>query len=341
MVEQVLDLDVARGSLRTADVDDTIYANSGHTATILDQPQSNGVSKHTSHSASSIMNGKSAPSNGSSSVTSSSPTSRDDDSSKESRSTSVTSTDSELVSKIVSSQDIYDMIERIWSRLEKGTGRRYSPFEYTGPADARAALFVFGADAALLGEEMSDAAATDVYANCGLITTRLYRPWSGAALASYLPRTLTRIAVLEHNKRKITRWSPLFLDVLTSYNGSQAGNSSPVVIGYQLGLLERSTIRQALNGIFSNLAAETPLQNLEIGSHVDPKAAVQDQVQEQPELENAYMKMLDQVFSKHLHIANRHEANDAGVSAQMKATPEYGFGSVSYTHLTLPTKRIV
>jgi len=49
---------------------------------------------------------------------------------------------------------------------------------------------------------------------------------------------------------------------------------------------------------------------------------------QQPELENAYMKVLDQLFGQRLHIANSLARKDAGVSTTLKANPEYGFGSL-------------
>jgi sulfite reductase (NADPH) hemoprotein beta-component len=240
----------------------------------------------------------------------------------------MTSVESSPAQKHVASEDIHTMVEQIWTKLAETTGRRYRAFEFTGSPDAKAAVIVFGADAGLLGEEMGAASATDIYSKCGLITVRLYRPWLGSVLTQYLPASLEKLAVLEPNKRKITKWGPMLLDILTSYNSAPSTGPAPVIVGYQLGYLEPSTIRQALNGIFSNLLSETPIQNLEIGASPQSRLALHKQPLEQPKLENAYMKILNQVFDERLHIANRLGASDAGVSSQLASNPEFGFGSL-------------
>lgn len=329
VAEKVLDLGAARRHQRSVETETGLYAESSRIATVLEESVTPDTTSTTPPSLeNSAPSGDAAPSKSSSSDNSSS-SERDSGSEKQSRSTSITSLESAPQSKPVSSEDIHNFVTAIWSRLATETGRQYRPFEFTGPTDAKAALFAFGADAALLGEEMGAASSSDVYANAGLITVRLYRPWLGSVLSSYLPSTLERIAVLEQNRRKTTRWGPMLLDLLTSYNAGSASGAAPMIVGYQLAYLESSTTRQALNGIFSNLHSETPVQNLEIGISADAKMAQgHEQELEQPQLENAYLKVLNQVFSERLHIANRLGANDAGVSAQMASNPEFGFGSL-------------
>lgn len=251
---------------------------------------------------------------------------RDSDSDSHSVASSMTSAQSAVEQRVVSSDDILSMVTSIWSELNTATRRQYTPFNYTGSATASAALFAFGADTALLGEEMGAAKDGDSYAGAGLISVRLYSPWMGAAFVESLPTSIRRIAVLEQIKRKTTKWGPLLLDILAALNSGAAGAAAPLVVGHQLGHLEPSTIRQALNGIFSNLLSQAPIQNLEVGSTIASRS--QPQTQEQPEVENAYSKILNQVFSTGLHIANRYGTSNAGVSSQLASTPEFGFGSL-------------
>ncbi|KAB8627259.1 hypothetical protein FH972_026092 [Carpinus fangiana] len=299
LVERLLDTPASRSRRETTHAhDNTIYADSSRAAA--------------------------APSvaDSSSREPSTSTTSRRDSDSKNSDNTSMTSVDSQPP-KPVSSEDIFKATKEIWAAIGQVTGRTYTAFEYTGPSNAKAALLAFGADAGVLGEEMGAAAPHDPFVNTGLLTVRLYRPWLGLVLRDFLPKSITKIAVLEQVRRKTTKWGPLLMDVLTSIGGN-AG--APQVVGYQLGHLERSTIKQALSGIFTNLMSETPIQNLEVGRSAIANAL--QEAPEQPQLENAYMKILDQVFENKLHIANRLGAKDAGVSAQTAASPEYGFGAL-------------
>ena len=234
-----------------------------------------------------------------------------------------------LNTKLVTSEDIFSALTRIWEDIKEVTGRQYRPFEYSGPRNAKSAVLAFGADAGLLGKELGAASPSDTYAQVGLMTVRLYRPWLGSSLGAELPQSVRRIAVLEQSHRRTTKWGPLLLDLLTSLNVTSRLASPPLVVGYQLGYLHPSATRQALNGIFSNLHSESPVQNLEVGiSTHSTHDALQKQPEEQPQLENAYMKILNQVFNERLHLANRGASANVGVTAVHSSKPEYGFGSL-------------
>ncbi|KAI7296276.1 sulfite reductase hemo protein, partial [Hortaea werneckii] len=221
--------------------------------------------------------------------------------------------------------------DSIWSQISTATGRKYSAFAYTGPRNAENALFLFGSDPALFGAEFESATQADFFRGVGLITPTLYRPWLTERLNEAVPKTVKRIAVLEQVRRKTTKWGPILLDLLMSLK-SAGQQQSPTLVGYQLGYLEVSTITQALSGIFQNLLAKAPIQNLEIGQHDGPKAALSGVQKEfelsQPKLENAYMKILDQLFGQRLHIVNALSNGDGVEDRTISSTPGYGFGSL-------------
>ena len=227
----------------------------------------------------------------------------------------------------MTSEDLFDFISHIWSQLSTATGRTYEAFEYSGPSNAEYALFIFGSTRLFI-DEISAANASDEFAECGVITARLYRPWLGSKILDSVPPTVKRIAVLEHIRRKTTKWGPVLLDILTGLKTGPSSSDSPKIVGYQLGYIEAATARQALRGIFQNLKSVSPIQNLEVGNHERPQNLQNQTKLVQPKVENAYMKMLDQVFGPRLYVANRLEAAHAGVSPSIATTPEYGFGSI-------------
>ena len=237
--------------------------------------------------------------------------------------TSVSST----TTRAVSSEDVINFLEKTWAQLQKATGRSYSAFEYSGPNDADSALFVFGSTGIFVDEILA-AGSSDEFVKCGIITARLYRPWRGANLTEAIPKSIQRIAVLEQIRKKTTKWGPVLLDVLTSLRIGPSATKAPMIVGHQLGYIVPATARQALRGIFQNLKSETPIQNLEVGSRQRPQGNADGYELEQPKVESAYMKILDQVFGQRLHISNRLEDANTGVSASMAATPEFGFGSL-------------
>lgn len=323
IAKAILDLDSARAYQSATIGGTSIYVDDGHVSTItegslpsanagrsrLDEGSSTQPSKPTSRDASSI--GSSAR-----------------ESSADSRPTisSISSVDS-VTTRPVSSQDIQNFLEAIWGKIQSMTGREYEAFEYTGPPDAESALFIFGSTGIFV-DAIQDAAPGEEFADIGIITARLYRPWLGRSLVEALPPSVKRIAVLEQIKRKTTKWGPVLLDVLMSLKTGPAAAQAPLIVGHQLRHIEPVTARQALRGIFQNLKSPSPVQNLEVGSSKIPSEPEQEYALQQPKVETAYMKILDQIFGSRLHVANRLEATDAGISASIAANPEFGFGSL-------------
>lgn len=225
----------------------------------------------------------------------------------------------------VTSEHIYNYVNLIWAQIKKLSGREYHVFEFSGPTTAEVCLFIFGSDAGLFGDAIDRAPPSEVFANCGIITPRLYRPWLGVKLIDILPKSVKKVAVMEQVSRKTTRWGPLLIDVLTSLKSGVGGVET--IVGYQLGYLSQETVTQALRGIYQNLISEKPLQNLEVGSREGPEET-SDYDLKAPKLESAYTKILDQLFGSRTFLANSLDSSNAGVSNTLAASPEYGFGSL-------------
>lgn len=323
LVRRVLDVNRAADYQNTKSVETGLYADDGRSATIS-FARSQGPSGNPAP-ATSAENSQSLPvsERNSTRADSSTDSSQRESSTASGASASSATTVESLASKAVSSEDIYRFAAQIWADIKDATGRAYDAFTYTGPADAEAAIFLFGADIAVFATEIDTVDESVDYANSGVISFRMYRPWLGASLAPLLPKSIKRIAVLEQVRRQTTRWGPLLLDVLMSVKSAQ---NSPLVVGYQLGYINKDTVQQAMRGIFQNLMSEKPVQNLQIGNLDGPTE--QKFKAEQPSLENAYMKILDQVFGEKLLIANQISAQHAGISNEISSSPEYGFGSL-------------
>ena len=327
LVRDVLGLNTTRALLPLPDNCNSIYVDDGRRATMAEEITS---ASESSRSEGLTTKGQPSgnviekPSSGGGSSVGSSVR----ESSADSRPTVSSTTSIETPStRPVTSDDVYELLETIWSKINRATGRSYRTFEYTGPENAESALFIFGSTG-LFVDELGAAKSSDEFAKCGLITARLYRPWNGLHLAESLPASVRRIAVLEQIRRKTTKWGPILLDVLTSLRTKPSAGGSIMVVGHQLGYIEPATVRQALRGIFQNLSLATPYQNLEVGSRDGPLHPPDQYGLTQPKVESAYMKILDQVFGERLYLANRLGAANAGISATIAASPEYGFGSL-------------
>ena len=328
LIKKVLDIDAAVEHSSPSNTGSSLYVDEGRRPTItantnsLLSPDGSTISPPLTREA--IIEGEAKGTNAEGSSSGSSAR----DSSEDSRPTMSSATSiSSTTTRPVTSEDVSTFLSRIWRQISTATGRNYQAFEYSGPNDAESALFVFGSTG-LFVDEILAAKPSDEFAKCGIITARLYRPWISSELLEALPPSVKRIAVLEQIRKKTVKWGPVLLDLLTSLRTGPSAAGPPLIVGNQLGYIEPATARQALRGIFQNLRSTSPIQNLEVGNHQQPRDSLNEYSLEQPKVESAYMKILDQVFGARLYVANRLDATDAGISASMAANPEFGFGSL-------------
>ena len=314
LVREILNFDSVRATHSQTGAPQTLYAESGRAATVAEQGFGPGAA---STSEVSIQT-KDVPSTEASSIVSSGVSTAD------SAPVSSAATTVEAVStRPVDASDIFQITTQIWEGLSKRTGREYHAIEYTGPAEPKSALFIFGSTGVFV-DVLEDEANKSELESVGIITARLYRPWIGGQITRVIPKSVEKIAVLEQ-VRKTTRWGPAFLDLLSSL---PQGVGAPQLVGYRLGYIDPSTALQALRGIFQNMSSPKPIQNLEVGTQKESSELTAPVSLAQPTSENAYMKILNQLFTSHLYIANQLGAQNAGISASIAASPEYGFGSL-------------
>ncbi|KAI5294897.1 hypothetical protein KEM52_002920 [Ascosphaera acerosa] len=242
-------------------------------------------------------------------------------------------------STTLSADDILSCVASIWkdiSRLTLGA-RRYTAHDFTGPADAEYAVFLFGKGSTAFRTVLDEANGSDL-AKVGLIVPRLFRPFSAQHVTEVLPPNTRRIAVLEQSGlRETVRWGACFLDLLAGLGdaSSPAPTNVPALVAYRLSALDVSqkhTVQQAVKGLLQNLVSDSPIQNLRIGPTVAvSSSAVNSQVPaHKPAHENSYTRILKQLFSDRLLVVN--DLSDAtsgnGVNVSIAARPEYGVGQL-------------
>ncbi|CCE33828.1 probable sulfite reductase (NADPH) [Claviceps purpurea 20.1] len=319
VVREVLDIESVRRFQAGSVLTTNIYAEDGHVAVSADYPEMI-INRHDAESSTLQPQPIANISKATSAETSVKSSEASTPIAPSSAATTV-----EAAPPQVSSEDIYTCVTRVWAQMKAALGREYSAFEYTGPAKPNSCLLVFGSDACSFAEAVNRASSDDVFANVGIITPRLYRPWIGSKLIDAIPKSIRKVAVLEQIHRATTKWGPLLIDVLSSLNRGPGGIDA--VVGYQSGYIAPETTTQALRGIIQNLTSEKPIQNLEVGAKI-----VQDQSSDHtlitPKLETAYSKILGQLFGNKVYVANALESQNAGVSHTISATPEFGFGSL-------------
>ncbi|CAG7999619.1 unnamed protein product [Penicillium salamii] len=298
-----------------------LYADSGVTSTITEETEGSAPSGQNGSNDLNAASQPQTPFNASVENSSVGSSRRESSAGSETPSSNATTVEGSS-SRPVNAADIFEWTAQIWNVLFQEVGRRYNAIEYTGTAEAKSAIFVFGSTGVFV-DALANGDNTELE-NIGLITARLYRPWVGGQISNAIPSSVEKIAVLEQ-VRKTTKWGPSFMDLLSSLTPAGPQGKGPQIVGYRLGFVEPSTAVQALRGVLQNLTSASPIQNLEIGSSQVPTP---QNALEQPRIENAYLKILNQLFGERLHIANQLGAKNAGISSTIAASPEFGFGSL-------------
>ncbi|GAB4302647.1 MAG: pyruvate:ferredoxin (flavodoxin) oxidoreductase [Thiohalomonadaceae bacterium] len=158
------------------------------------------------------------------------------------------------------------IVQDTMDQLAQLTGRQYRLFDYFGAPDASDVIVMMGSGAQTVEETIKKLNAEG--RKLGLITVRLFRPFSTAHLIAALPKTCQRIAVLDRTKEPGSAGEPLYQDVVTAlaeaYNNDQLA-VMPRVIGGRYGLSSKEFTPAMAKGIFDNLAAKSPKNHFTVG----------------------------------------------------------------------------
>ncbi|MFQ5345822.1 MAG: pyruvate:ferredoxin (flavodoxin) oxidoreductase [Mariprofundus sp.] len=173
-----------------------------------------------------------------------------------------------------SANRFYDAVPGIvqdsMDQLAELTGRKYHLFDYFGAEDAENIIIVMGSGAQTIEETIKILNARG--ARLGVITVRLFRPFSRQHLMAALPEGVKKIAVLDRTKELGARGEPLYQDVLASLSESvMLGELAelPRVIGGRYGLSSKEFTPAMAKAVFDELARDMPKNNFTVGINDD------------------------------------------------------------------------
>jgi pyruvate-ferredoxin/flavodoxin oxidoreductase len=160
------------------------------------------------------------------------------------------------------------IVEEEMVKFGKLTGRNYRLFEYTGAPDAERVIVIMASGAETAGETAKHLNAKGE--KVGVVTVRLYRPFSVEHLMKALPATVKKIAVLDRTKEPGANGEPLYLDIV---NGLRVGmdqglapfKSLPHVIGGRYGLSSKEFTPAMVKGVFDELKKDNPRLSFTVG----------------------------------------------------------------------------
>lgn len=157
-----------------------------------------------------------------------------------------------------------EAIERAFQKLAQLTGRQYHCFDYSGAPDAERVVIAMGSST----ETLRNVAQ---YLNhhgekVGVLTVRLFRPFSLKHFIDTLPKTVKSIAVLDRTKEPGALGEPLFLDVAAAI---QQANRPITIIGGRYGLGSKEFSPAMAKAVFDELKQIHPKNHFTVGINDD------------------------------------------------------------------------
>ena len=162
------------------------------------------------------------------------------------------------------------IVEAVMHDFAKMTGRQYQLFEYTGAADAERVVIVMGSGGETVAETVQ--ALNAAGEKTGVITVRLYRPFSLEHLIKVLPASVKSVAVLDRTKESGAAGEPMYQDVLaTLVDALQQGKIKklPNLVGGRYGLSSKEFTPAMVKAVFDELKNKHPKNNFTVGINDD------------------------------------------------------------------------
>jgi pyruvate-ferredoxin/flavodoxin oxidoreductase len=164
------------------------------------------------------------------------------------------------------------IFEKYMDKFFKLTGRRYNLFDYVGAKDAEKVIIIMGSGADVTEETVEY--LNSLGEKVGVLKVRLFRPFSLEAFVNALPKTATKIAVLDRTKEPGALGEPLYLDIRTAIGEAMQKkmltyNRYPVILGGRYGLGSKEFTPAMVKAVFDNFDAENPINGFSVGIEDD------------------------------------------------------------------------
>lgn len=169
-------------------------------------------------------------------------------------------------------QDCPDVVQSAMDKFAHVVGRPYHLFDYFGAPDANRVLVMMGSGAEAAHETVEHLNARGE--KIGLVTVRLYRPFSVRHFLEALPATVRKIAVLDRTKEAGAAGEPLYLDIVNAiYEGVQKGygklKTTPTIVGGRYGLSSKEFTPAMVKAVYDNLNSAHPKEHFTVGINDD------------------------------------------------------------------------
>jgi pyruvate-ferredoxin/flavodoxin oxidoreductase len=163
-------------------------------------------------------------------------------------------------------KEIPDIVKETMGKLYDITGREYGLYEYHGAYDAERIIVIMGSGASAVRETVER--LTSLGEKVGVVTVRLYRPFSVRDFLDIIPSSVKRIAVLDRTKEPGAVGEPLYQDTITAFMESWH-YAMPMIVGGRYGLASKEFNPAMVKAIFEELKSSEPKNHFTIGIEDD------------------------------------------------------------------------
>jgi pyruvate-ferredoxin/flavodoxin oxidoreductase len=158
-----------------------------------------------------------------------------------------------------------EIVQRAMDRFAERTGRPYRLFDYHGHDDPDRIIVIMGSGA----ETVKDTAdhLLSKGEKVGVITVRLYRPFSVKHFLDVIPKSVKSIAVLDRTKEPGSTGEPLYLDIVASLKGNSDSGSlvASRIISGRYGLSSKEFTPAMVKAVYDELFSAHPKSPFTVG----------------------------------------------------------------------------
>jgi pyruvate-ferredoxin/flavodoxin oxidoreductase len=158
-----------------------------------------------------------------------------------------------------------DIVQKAMEKFASITGREHSLFSYFGASDAESIIVLMGSGVETTQETVKY--LNERGAKVGMVKVSLYRPFSVRHFIEVLPKSVTRMAVMDRTKEPGSTGEPLYTDVVAAIKESES--SGVLIVGGRYGLSSKEFTPAMVKGIFDELARDKPRNHFTIGINED------------------------------------------------------------------------
>ncbi|GCA65459.1 hypothetical protein KIPB_017166, partial [Kipferlia bialata] len=146
--------------------------------------------------------------------------------------------------------------------IGKATGREYVPYKYHGAADATDLIVIMGSAVEACREAMTVLNAKGE--KTGVLAIHMYRPFSPALFAAAIPKTVTRLTILDRDKDPAAAGEGLMQDVIAALVRAKRVRQFDVIVGGRYGLSSCDFHSGHAAAVYMNARENTPMESFSV-----------------------------------------------------------------------------